>query len=190
MLRITIPEMEWWDEQKNEFIYVKETTLQLEHSLIAVSKWESKWKIPYFGQKEQRTLNQRIDYVRCMTINSNVDPMVYGGLTPEHMKTIQDYIADDMTATTIGKQEMKEGASRMRRNFDTSETIYAQMVQFGIPFECQKWHLSRLLTLIRVCQVREQEAAGSGRKRRSDSEILRSNAALNAARRAKSKSKG
>lgn len=191
MLRITVPATEWYDEAKNEFISVPETTLQLEHSLIALSKWESKWKKPWFRlnpRRDKRTFEEDIDYIRCMTINSNVDPLVYGALTNDLMKRIWDYVDDPMTATTIGADRgKKEGASPMRRNAQTAETIYSLMIENGIPFECQKWHLNRLFTLIRVCQVRNTKPQKNGKV---SNEHLLSRAQLNAQRRAQMKSKG
>lgn len=183
MLRITIPEREWWDEKTEEFINVKETNLQLEHSLISVSKWEAKWKKSFFNTREPRTYEQQIDYYRCMTINQNVDPLVYGSISEDLKKQIDDYINDQQTATYVASSH-REGASRGYRGAITSEVIYSWMIENNIPPEYQKWHLSRLLTLIRVCQSR-QTPPGKGAKMSAADR-----AKLNAARRAKSGSRG
>lgn len=179
MLRITVPAMEYFDEQKSEFVYRKEQTLQLEHSLVSLSKWESKWKKPFLG-KEEKTPEETLDYVRCMTITQNVNPEVYTRLTNANIREINEYIGDPMTATTF-----HDRGSRPNREIITSELIYYWMIVNNIPPEYQKWHLNRLLTLIRVCTIKN-----SPPKKRSTKEIMRENAALNAARRAKLGTKG
>lgn len=171
MLKITIPEMEFYDEDNNEFIMFNEQVLQLEHSLVSISKWESKWHIPFLDGKD-KTLEQIIDYVRCMTITQNVKPEVYNRLTEDNLKAINDYIENPMTATTFSDINQ-----RPSREIITSEIIYYWMVSFNIPFECQKWHLNKLLTLIKVCNIKN-----SPPKKMSRQEILSRNRALNEAR--------
>ena len=172
MLQITIPDAEYWDERKQEFITVKGRTLQLEHSLVSLSKWESKWCKPFFS-KEEKTYEETIDYVRCMTITQNVDPEIYTRLTQENVRQINEYIEAPMTATTFSDNK-KRGSSQII----TSEIVYWWMIMHNIPPEYQKWHLNRLLTLIRVCDIKSQP-----QKKRSKKDILSQNAALNAARR-------
>ena len=171
MLKITVPEMEFYDEVNNEFIMFNEQVLQLEHSLVSISKWESKWHIPFLDGKD-KTLEQIIDYVRCMTITQNVKPEVYNRLTEDNLKAINDYIENPMTATTFS-----DSNQRPSREIITSEIIYYWMVSFNIPFECQKWHLNKLLTLIKVCNIKN-----SPPKKMSRQEILSRNRALNEAR--------
>lgn len=171
MLKITVPEMEFYDEDNNEFIMFNEQVLQLEHSLVSISKWESKWHIPFLDGKD-KTLEQIIDYVRCMTITQNVKPEVYNRLTEDNLKAINDYIENPMTATTFSDINQ-----RPSREIITSEIIYYWMVSFNIPFECQKWHLNKLLTLIKVCNIKN-----SPPKKMSRQEILSRNRALNEAR--------
>ena len=171
MLKITIPEMEFYDEDNNEFIMFNKQVLQLEHSLVSISKWESKWHIPFLDGKD-KTLEQIIDYVRCMTITQNVKPEVYNRLTEDNLKAINDYIENPMTATTFSDINQ-----RPSREIITSEIIYYWMVSFNIPFECQKWHLNKLLTLIKVCNIKN-----SPPKKMSRQEILSRNRALNEAR--------
>ena len=180
MLRIVIPESELFNEQTGEFISVKKQTLQLEHSLVSLSKWESKWHKPFLG-KEDKTFDETIDYIRCMTLSQNIDLNIYMFLTQENIKEINDYIGDPMTATTFSD----DGNGRNNREIITSELIYYWMVALNIPFECQKWHLNRLLTLIRVCNIKNQPP-----KKRSQGQIMSRNAALNAARRKQLNSKG
>lgn len=180
MLRITIPATELWDESKEEFINIKEQTLQLEHSLVSLSKWESKWCKPFFS-KQEKTQEQIIDYVRCMTITQNVNPEIYKYLSRDNLKQINDYIDAPMTATWFSEDKNKKGNDKQI----TSEIIYYWMIAFNIPFECQKWHLNKLMTLIRVCDIKNQPP-----KKRSQKEIMSRNAALNAARRKRLNSKG
>ncbi len=180
MLQIVIPGQELWDEQKQEFINTKEQVLQLEHSLISLSKWEAKW-CKVFLSKQEKTQEETIDYIKCMTITPNVDPEVYNHLTRENIKEIEDYIAAPMTATYFSS----DNAGKSSREQVTSELIYYWMIALNIPFECQKWHLNRLLTLIKVCNIKNQPP-----KKMSKREIMSRNAALNAARRQQLNTKG
>lgn len=180
MLRITIPAVEQWDEEKQEFISTKEQTLSLEHSLVSLSKWESKW-CKAFLTKQKKTFEETLDYVRCMTLTQNVDPEVYKYLTDRNIDEINRYIEAPMTATYFS--EDKNG--KTSREQITAEIIYYWMISLNIPFECQKWHLNRLLTLIKVCNIKNTPP-----KKRSKKEIMSRNAALNAARRKRLNTKG
>jgi hypothetical protein len=179
MLIITIPATELFNDDTQEFIQTKEQTLQLEHSLVSLSKWESKWHKPFLS-KEKKTVAETLDYVKCMTITQNVDPDVYNRLSGENITTINNYIDAPMTATTFSNTNTSRS-----REIITSELIYYWMISLNIPMECQKWHLNRLLTLIRVCNVKNTPP-----KKMSGKEIMNRNAALNAARRKKLNSKG
>ena len=178
MLKITIKGREYFDEKKNEFVTLPETTLSLEHSLVSISKWESKYCKPFLG-KEQKTYEETMYYIKCMTINPNVDDSVYLGLSQENLSDIRDYINAPMSATTFSNQ--KTGS----RQVVTSELIYFNMVTYGIPFECQKWHIRRLLNLITICDIKN-----SPQKKMSRSQILSQNRQLNAARRSALNTKG
>lgn len=157
MLYITIPAQELFDQRTNRFITIKkDTKLQLEHSLVSVSKWESKWKEPFFNDK-QRTLEQTRDYVRCMTITQNVHPDVYFGLTRENLKAVSDYIHDSMTATWFREDPDNPQNRGPKPSKITSELIYYWMTVANIPFECEKWHLNRLLTLIRIYNEKNKD---------------------------------
>jgi hypothetical protein len=180
MLQITIPSVELWDEVNERFIKTKETSISLEHSLVSLSKWESKWCKPFLS-KDTKTTEEIIDYIRCMTLTQNTDPNVYNYLTKENIKQVQDYIDAPMTATTIHNDKN----SPRSRETVTSELIYYWMIALNIPFECQKWHLNRLLTLVRVCNIKNRPT-----KKMSRSQLLSRNAALNAARRQQLNSKG
>lgn len=181
MLRITIPAAELFDESTESFIYKKEQTLVLEHSLVSLSKWESKWN-KTFLTKEDKTTEEVIDYVRCMTVTQNVDPEVYFRLSSQNVDDINAYIDAPMTATVINRQNRKGGFNREKV---TSELIYYWMIALNIPFECQKWHLNRLLTLIEVCEIKSQPP-----KKMSKREIAARNSALNEARKQKLKTHG
>ncbi len=182
MLKIRIPQTELWDEVHEEFLYVKEQTLTLEHSLVSISKWEAKWQKPFISS-EKKTIEETLDYARCMTLTQNVDPLVYRCLSDAHLATIDAYIEAPMTATWF--TESKNGSRGRSSQQVTSELIYYWMVSYQIPFECQKWHLNRLLTLIRVCNEENKP-----KRKKSQREIMKSNAELNAARRKKYHSRG
>lgn len=174
MLKLKVPGREWYDELREEFIVSKDTILMLEHSLLSISKWESKWKIPFLNERSNLTREQSIDYIRCMTINQGVDPFVYYSIGREQMDRINAYISDDQTATFITRR--KKNRVPVREPV-TSELIYYWMVTYNIPFECQKWHLSRLLMLIDVCVFKSETPA-----KMTPNEIMKRNSALNKAR--------
>lgn len=185
MLTITIPatESEEWDEVNECFVYhevEKEQVLHLEHSLIALSKWESKWHKPFLTDKEMST-EETLDYIKCMTLDKNIKPEIYERLTAENITEIRDYMNDPMTATTF----TDFGKKSTNREQPTSELIYYWMIANNIPVEFEKWHIKRLMTLIRVCSIKNSPS-----KKMNKQEILRRNAALNAERRAKYKTKG
>lgn len=180
MLQITIPAVEQWDERKQEFVTTKEQTLQLEHSLVSLSKWESKW-CKAFLSKQEKTFEETLDYIKCMTITQNVNPEVYNYLTNKNIDEINKYIEAPMTATYFSDDKIVKTS----REQITAELIYYWMIALNIPFECQKWHLNRLLTLIRVCNIKNQPP-----KKRSKKEIMSRNAALNAARRKQLNTRG
>lgn len=180
MLQITIPAARLWDEGNERFIRTKEQTLQLEHSLVSISKWESKWCKPFLS-KDKKTTEETIDYIRCMTLTQNVNPNVYVALTNENIKQVDDYIGAPMTATTFS--EDKSGKSS--REIITAELIYYWMISLQIPMKCEKWHINRLLTLIRVCNIKN-----GPKKPMSQNELMRRNTELNAARRKQFNTKG
>lgn len=181
MLQIAVPmSQEGWDEERQEFVEPVYYTLQLEHSLVSISKWESKW-CKSFLSNPNKTEEEVMDYIKCMTITQNVKPEIYNHISASNIKQINDYIAAPMTATYFAEDKSKKGG----REMITAELIYYWMIALNIPFECQKWHLNRLLTLVRVCNVKN-----SPPKKRSRQEILSRNTALNQARRQKLNTKG
>lgn len=156
----------------------KDVHLTLEHSLVSISKWEAKWHKPFIS-KEPKTTEELLDYVRCMTLTQNVDPLVYNFIDNSVLKQITDYIEDSMTATWFSEDKKPPS-----REIVTSELIYYWMVALQIPFECQKWHLNRLMTLIKICSIKNDPS--KNKKKMSAKE----RSALNKARRAKHHSKG
>lgn len=181
MLQLAIPlGPEIFDDEKQEFVTPDTKILQLEHSLISLSKWESKWCKPFFG-KEEKTPEETIDYIKCMTITQNVNDEVYTHLTRDNIMQVNKYIEAPMTATTFSKSKNGKGS----REIVTSELIYYWMITLNIPSEYQKWHLNRLLTLIQVCNVKNEPA-----KKMSNKEIMNRNRALNAARKKKLNTRG
>ena len=181
MLTIIVPESEVYNEATNEFVYTNKTTIRLEHSLVSISKWESKWKKPFLG-KEEKTKEETRDYVKCMTTTQNVPDDVYYCLSKQNYEDIGKYIEDSRTATWFS-----DNSNRPSSEIITSEVIYYWMTAFNIPFECQKWHLNRLLTLIKICSIKNQP---KGSQKMSRSAIMKQNSALNKGRRSKIGSRG
>lgn len=181
MLQILVQACEFWDPIKEEFIYTKEQKLTLEHSLVSLSKWESIWKKPFLSP-DKKTKEEMLSYVKCMTITQNVDDLIYKVITDAQLLMIQQYIEDPMTATWFREDKNNK---KITRKVMTSEVIYNWMVNARIPFiPCEKWHLNRLLTLIRVYNDTNNP------KKMNRKEIAQQNAALNKARREKLHSKG
>ena len=173
MLEIAIGDTELWDPKAERFYKVKGQTLTLEHSLVSLSKWESKWHKPFLSG-EALTNDEILDYIRCMTVNRNPDPLVYNCLTDAQYKEIEDYIADPHTATWFSNSGKEPG----QKTVITAERIYHLMFSYGIDKDCEKWHLNQLLTQIRV----EYEES-KPKKKRSARELADHHRALNAARR-------
>lgn len=175
MLQIIIPAIEEdYDELENKFIYSKEQVLQLEHSLVSLSKWESKFCKPFLT-KVDKTPEESLEYIRCMTITQNVPESAYKHLTQENLDSVVAYISAPMTATTFSNNNHE-----INRDIITAEIIYYWMITLNIPFECQKWHLNRLLTLINVCNIKNNPP--SKKKKKTPQEIYAENRAINEAR--------
>lgn len=179
MLQIHVPENELFNEETGEFIIVKEQDLLMEHSLISLAKWESKWTVPFLST--EMTDAQVVDYMRCMTITKNVDPNVFYAIPNSEIAKVNEYINAKMTATWFNEEE--NGAPS--REIITAELIYNWMIEWKIPFECQKWHLNRLLTLIRVRSIKSAPP-----KKMRKSEIYARNRKLNEARRKRHNTRG
>ena len=180
MLIITTEDTEYYNEETSEFVSVKGRTVELEHSLVSLSKWESKWCIPFLG-KDPKTNEQLRDYIRCMTITKNIPDDFYRTISTNLFEKINQYIDNKMTATTFSEIH----TASKNTEVVTAELIYYWMIALNIPFECQKWHLNRLLTLIRVCSIKNAPA-----KTMPKNAILNRNANINALRRKQLNTKG
>lgn len=180
---IVIPKGELWDERRKVFVSnPKPVSIQLEHSLVSISKWESHWHKPFLTDKGM-TFEETIDYIRCMTLTKNVDPIVYSFMSNDNIKAIKEYIEDPMTATWFSEPPGSRG--RLNGEQVTSELIYYWMIVYGIPSEYQKWHFNRLYTLIKICNIKNQPPKKMGR-----GETIRSYAQLNAERKKMWNTKG
>ena len=186
MLTIVVPgreAVEMFDEKTTSFSLLppeKPRKLQLENSLIAISKWEAKWCKPYFS-KERKTDEEVLDYIKCMTITPGVPDDVYERLSEKNIDDIQKYLNAPMTASTVREDKL----SRPNREQITSELIYYWMISFNIPIQFEKWHINRLIMLIRICN-----AKNSSPKKKSRKELVADYAAINAANKKRFKTKG
>lgn len=180
MLVIKLPSTELFDHSTQEFTYLNGKTIQMEHSLVSISKWESEWKKPFMSETP-RSRKEALHYYVCMTITQNVTMLDFASLTPEIEKNIDEYINSSMTATILPPPKKKAG----KKPVITSELIYSWMIAHKIPFECQKWHLNRLITLIQLCG--EQNAPS---KKETPQEIAERHRRINEANRLKYRSRG
>ena len=192
MLKIHIPAVEdYWDEKKNEFVSIKAYDLYLEHSLVSVAEWEARWHKPFLGDDE-KTNEQLADYIRCMVRKRNVDEIderIFNFIPEEELIRIQKYIEDDHTATFFREDKKGPTGGRRKKEILTSEVLYYYMIALNIPMECQKWHLGRLQTLIKVCNEKnkEMDPKYKGKKKLTASEsanLARKYHDINAANRA------
>lgn len=174
MLTITIDGDEIYNEETEEFSTDGDVVVHLEHSLLSVSKWESKHQKPFLTNKE-KTVDEIFDYIKAMIVDPSLDPDVLMRCSQRNIDEIQKYIDSSQSATTFGDMPGRRGPGEVI----TSELIYYWMVTFNIPFECELWHLNRLFSLIRICNIKQQKP-----KKMSRNELAQRNAELNARRRA------
>lgn len=174
MLRITVLGDEFYNEETERFSTVGDVVLELEHSLVAVSKWESKHQKPFLAPGV-KTNEEIFDYVRCMILTPDYPPEVFARLSSTNLSDINAYIESPQSATTVHELAQKKG----RAETITAELIYFWMIGFKIPFECEKWHLNRLFALIRISNVKNSKP-----KKMSKAEIAQRNRELNAQRKA------
>ena len=181
MLPLLVPGGEFWDERKEEFSYKKDVKVRLEHSLISISKWESIWCVPFVGTP--KTAEQAVSYLECMSLDPGIDSEVFARIAynKDLSKKVNDYISSPMTASTIREDLNKKHSSQRI----TSELIYYWMSAFNIPFEAEKWHLARLIMLIRIASEENKP-----KKKQSQKELMSEYQRINEMNKAKFKSKG
>lgn len=180
MLKITLPAVELFDEETQSFINTEEQPLEMEHSLVSLAAWESHWEKPFLT-KEPKSREETIYYMQCMTLTPNVNPEVYNYISNDIVEKVNRYIEAPMTATTF----YDDDKAKPNRETVTAELIYYWMVALNIPSEYQYWHLNRLMTLIKVCSIKNAPPKG-----KSLAERMRENAALNAARKKQLNTRG
>ena len=176
MLKITVPRTEFYDRKTGRFIDYEAVSFELEHSLVSLSKWESFWEKPFISE-DDKTSEEVLWYIKAMTLTPDVTDDVYERLTSENLEAVRTYINAKMTATWFSDTPTKSFSTEVV----TAEIIYYWMIAFQVPFECQHWHLERLLTLIKVC---EHKNADQSKKKTSRSEFLAKRRSLQAQRRA------
>lgn len=180
MLTIVVPGVEMYDEKTEEFVSIDDVVLDLEHSLVSLSKWESIYEKPFLG-RDNKTTEEVFHYIKLMTLTPDVPDTVFDKLTEGNIADINNYIEARMSATWFSDAT----AAPATRDVITAELIYYWMITFQIPFECERWHLNRLFTLIRVCNIKQSKP-----KKMSRSEIAARNRELNAQRKAQLGTKG
>jgi hypothetical protein len=179
VLQISIAIAEGFDEATSEFVASETVVLSLEHSLVSVSKWESKWEIPFLGSEDKDT-EQTLDYIRMMNLGEDFPDSLFSKFSDENFKAIDKYINAKMTATWFRDQPQAPSSEIV-----TAELIYYWMIALAIPFDCQEWHLNRLLTLVKVCNIKN-----APKDKMSSAAIAKQNHDLNAQRRSAMGTKG
>lgn len=173
MLKLDVVLEEGFDEVNNKFVPLDVYTIEMEHSLASLSKWESKFEKPFLGDVK-KTNEEMLFYIEAMVLTPEVPPYVWAKLSQKNVDSIQAYIDAKMTATWFS-----ESTNKPSPEIITAEVIYYWMVSLNIPFECQYWHLNRLLTLVRVCNEKN-----APKKKLSSAEIGRRQKELNRKRQA------
>ena len=176
VLDLFVPGKEFWNSELQEFIYTKDITLHLKHSLVSLTRWEQHYKRRFLDDGPKNEEEYRF-YIQCMTLNKDVDPLVYTVLQEDDIKKVTDYLHDSMTATTLPKQNNNRSNSEKL----SSELIYYYMSALNIPFECEKWFLNNLIILISIASIKNNP---QDKKSKPSWSSIR---ALNAARNAKAR---
>lgn len=184
-LKIRIGTTESYDEGAQRYVETGGTVVELEHSLVSLSKWESKWEIPFLGDSD-KTVEQTLDYIKCMYTGDEFPPELFSQIRDKDVTAVTAYIDSKQTATTI-REAPGTGSQGGRKQIITSELVYSWMVQYRIPVEFQHWHFNRLIMLVRV--LNEQNKSQEGKKM-TKAQIAQRNRELNAKRRAEYGTRG
>lgn len=179
MLKITIPKTESWDEGNNVFVNTEEVSLELEHSLVSLSKWEAIWEKPFIGDDE-KSVEETLSYIECMILTPDYPADVTSRLTNDLITKIQSYIDAKRSATWFN--EKAQPGQKKSREVITSELIYYWMGIYKIWKDCEDWHLNRLFTLIKVHSAKSE--TGQKKKPRSQAEMMAERRRLNEQRKA------
>lgn len=181
MLKLIVGEQELYDNEQNVFVTLQPVEITLVHSLVSISKWESKHQISFLSSKDKTTEHIQ-DYIKCMAVNDDVTDELISRFSQDNYTAVGDYIKDKFSATRF----MEMPGKTPGREKVTSELIYYWMIALEIPWEAQYWHLNRLLTLIEVCQRKNSHKNG----KMSKSDMVRQRQQMNAARRGRTGSMG
>lgn len=180
MLTITVPEEELYNEVTSEFVTTEAVVVEMEHSLVSLSKWESKWEKPFLSGKPM-TAEELLSYVEYMILTPKIPPGFSRRLSQTNLVEINAYIESKQTATTFGSLPEHKGKGETI----TSELVYYWLIAFSIPFDCQYWHLNRLFSLIRICNIKNSKP-----KKMSRNEMAQRNREINAKRKAELNTSG
>lgn len=182
MLRLKVVTDEGFNDETQQFVDVMSFDLELEHSLVSLSKWEEIWEVPFLGNQE-KTKEQTLSYIMCMDLLGNFTQEIFPHLKADQFLQITEYIDAKKTATTVTERPGPPSTQIV-----TSELIYYWMIALNIPVEFETWHLNRLLMLIKVCNI--QNSKGDPKNRMSSSEAAAQRRALNDQRRREFGSRG
>lgn len=166
-LKIKFPKTEYFDENSQRFITLEPIELRFEHSLYAISKWESVIKKPFFPSNKGDTMTNEelLFYIQCMIMDESFEPkeLLYR-LDEETITKLKDYISDNMTATWFNDSRKVNIVGKPHKEAVTSEMIYYYMFSLGIPIYCEHWPITRLTTLIRIFAVKNDNKPMSRRE--------------------------
>lgn len=177
MLVITVNGEELYDERIQEFVSTEDVVLRLEHSLVSLSKWESKFCKPFLGP-EKKSREEVLEYIKAMVVGEDIPDEVFSRLGHKNIEKINEYISAENSATTF--VETPQQKARGRSEIITAELIYFWMISYTVPMECENWHLNRLFALLKVCNIKN-----SKEKPMSAHEVAKRNRDINAQRREK-----
>lgn len=180
MITIDLGTLEYYDSEKNEFVYEEGGKVRFEYSLKMLYEWEGKWKKAFLKGNKNLTTEEAVDFYIMMAL----DPIDKKFMTGEAMETLSKYVNDPQTATTFADGQ-NGNTSPSKGKIFTSEELYAMMITSNVPLDFENRNLNRLITILRVISVQNTPP-----KKMSKNDIYRQNAALNAERKARLNTKG